>query len=222
MDLKPVIRVLFVAVVLTLSACQPSAQTASPEQASSLIDEQPDLSSAQSINLTELPSSQNMTQQNMVDVDVQTTNVANEIPSPDQASKPITEDVDKFAMSEQLEQMRQNLDDSFNKSTPPRKSFDDCIEKTSGNTFAIVDCIDIEFSYQDKLLNKKYKALMSSLSVEKKNSLRDEQRLWLKKTNEGCIYMADIDGQAGLINSKSCRLNRTINRLAEFERMFIE
>ncbi len=222
MDSIMVMRVLLVGAILSLLACQPSVQTEMTEKPASqtlpVTNEQSDSSSTQSVNSTELALSENTSEQAATEVDAQTGHLVDEASFSDQTSQHTTGSIDKFAMSEQLEQMRQNLDDSFNKATP-RKSFDDCAKRANGVTPDILECINIEFSYQDKRLNDSYKKLTINLSEEKKAMLVSAQRQWLKATDDGCIWVPDVDGQAGQMYADTCRLNRTINRIAELEKM---
>lgn len=56
------------------------------------------------------------------------------------------------------------------------------------------------FRYEeyDKLLNKYYKILMNSLPAEKKTTVRDSQRVWLKyRDSEKLLYEALIGSQEG-------------------------
>src|SRR5579875_1481471 len=60
-----------------------------------------------------------------------------------------------------------------------RPSFQTCLDKSEGAMPAMHDCSVEEYSYQDKRLNKAYKALMAVLSKDKQAKLQAEEKIWI-------------------------------------------
>jgi uncharacterized protein YecT (DUF1311 family) len=60
----------------------------------------------------------------------------------------------------------------------------DC--KYDGNQQEMNACAVRDFREADKMLNKKYKAVMASLEPTKQRTLRHEQRSWLKTRDPKC------------------------------------
>lgn len=57
--------------------------------------------------------------------------------------------------------------------------FDQCVEKSDGNTYALVYCADDYHKAWDSLLNKEYILLYKKLPKKQSEKLRISQREWL-------------------------------------------
>jgi uncharacterized protein YecT (DUF1311 family) len=62
--------------------------------------------------------------------------------------------------------------------------------KYDGNQQEMNACAVRDFREADKMLNKKYKAVMASLEPTKQRTLRQEQRSWLKTRDPQCKLKA--------------------------------
>ena len=109
-------------------------------------------------------------------------------------------------------------------STPPLAAADSemtqeyltCMDKSSGNTAGMTDCISAETARQDARLNENYKRLMSKLSAKRRNALREAQRAWVKFRDTNCSFYFDPDGgTAALLDGRDCFLQATANRAKE-------
>lgn len=97
-------------------------------------------------------------------------------------------------------------------------NFNSCMEKSEGITVNMLDCNADEIEYQDKLLNKFYKAAMNGLTPARKKQLQEAQRAWLKFRDTNCNFYADPDGgTSAALNSSSCFAEATQMRATELE-----
>jgi len=98
------------------------------------------------------------------------------------------------------------------------KQFSDCMDKSEGVTFDILDCIHAETARQDARLNKAYKKAMSQLSPARKKQLQAAQRAWIKFRDESYTFNANPDGgQMARINASDYFLSATATRAKELE-----
>ena len=61
-----------------------------------------------------------------------------------------------------------------------------CLEKSNGVTVEMINCILAETIRQDARLNENYKRLISKLVTERKNTLIEAQRNWIKFRDTNC------------------------------------
>ena len=101
-----------------------------------------------------------------------------------------------------------------------RASYRDCLDKAGGVTPRMQECIGREYTYHDDKLNRVYRRLRATLAKGTADTLRDEQRAWLKRMDTDCAWNAKEEGQAGRIRANACRVRRTAERAAELEAMF--
>lgn len=94
-----------------------------------------------------------------------------------------------------------------------RPSYHACAEKAD-TTVAINSCIGEEYTFQDKLLNDRYKALSKRLDDSHRQALRDEERTWIVSRDKACKPDPN-GGTAELINAGSCQLAWTAKRARE-------
>jgi uncharacterized protein YecT (DUF1311 family) len=93
-----------------------------------------------------------------------------------------------------------------------------CMEKASGATPAMQDCIAGELARQDKRLNESYKELMASLEGKRKSQLREVQRKWLAFRDANCAFYDKPDGgQADRLAANECVVQFTAQRATELE-----
>lgn len=96
--------------------------------------------------------------------------------------------------------------------------YDQCMDASNGVTYEMKECMNSEFQYQDRKLNKLYKKLMNSLSNDRKNELREVQRLWIAYTEKNCdFYDVPDGGSLEKLSAQSCMLSSTAARVRELE-----
>lgn len=97
-----------------------------------------------------------------------------------------------------------------------------CMELSGGNDFEMSVCISSEYAVQDKKLNEVYKKLMSQLSDQRKQALREAQRQWIVYTEKNCAFYGDPDGGTmAQLSAQECMLSSRAERAKELE-MFLE
>lgn len=100
------------------------------------------------------------------------------------------------------------------------KQFTACMDKSGGVTQDIVECIGAETQRQDLRLNKSYRALMVTLSPERKKQLQETQRAWIKFRDSNCNFYFDPDGGSiARISANDCVMTMTANRAKELENL---
>lgn len=91
-------------------------------------------------------------------------------------------------------------------------------DAAKGVTVAMASCVNLEWQRQDKRLNAAYGKVMGRLSPAAKQTLRNQQRLWIKRRDTECAANP-TGGTIDMIERAQCRLDMTIERAAELERM---
>lgn len=96
------------------------------------------------------------------------------------------------------------------------KEFKQCYSNPRFTTASIMGCMNQESERQDTLLEQEYKRMMNYLLDERKASLKDAQRAWIKYRDANCNWYNDPNGgtSAG-VSATQCYLNMTVSRLAE-------
>ena len=98
------------------------------------------------------------------------------------------------------------------------KEHSECVKKSDGGDFSLIDCNTSEWIKQDKRLNTTYKKLLTQLKGKRKNDLKEAQKLWLKYTNANCTFYYDPDGGTlARLEASSCDLEATVLRANELE-----
>jgi uncharacterized protein YecT (DUF1311 family) len=91
-----------------------------------------------------------------------------------------------------------------------------CLEKSNEVTVEMINCILAETIRQDARLNENYKRLISKLVTERKNTLIEAQRNWIKFRDTNCGFYADPEGgSAARLTASECILNATAQRAKE-------
>ncbi|QWT20161.1 DUF1311 domain-containing protein [Bacillus sp. NP157] len=97
-----------------------------------------------------------------------------------------------------------------------RHSLDTCIDQSQSVMPTLIACVDTEFAYQDKRLNRIYARLMKSLSPDARTALRDEERAWIKFKQTTCA-VPDVPGQGQILDAASCSMMETARRARALE-----
>lgn len=95
---------------------------------------------------------------------------------------------------------------------------DTCMDKASGVTVNMLNCIGAETQRQDKKLNTMYQNVMKLLTNENKERLKKAQQIWIKYRDANCAFYADPDGgtMASIIGA-NCVMDMTTQRAKELE-----
>jgi len=100
----------------------------------------------------------------------------------------------------------------------PSKQYSACMDASGGVTVVMLDCITTETEHQDSRLNRAYKDVMDQLSTERKQQLRQAQRLWIKYRDANCGFYADPDGGTlASVSASDCIRSETTARANELE-----
>jgi uncharacterized protein YecT (DUF1311 family) len=97
-----------------------------------------------------------------------------------------------------------------------RASYDSCLKAAGGVVPSMQECIDTEFAFQDKRLNKAYQVRMAALGKDERASLRLVQRKWIADRDKQCAS-DDAPGQGQRLEMNDCSLEMTAKRAAELE-----
>jgi uncharacterized protein YecT (DUF1311 family) len=98
------------------------------------------------------------------------------------------------------------------------KEYSTCMDKSNGVTADMLDCISAEMNRQDALLNERYKRLMSKLSENRKKSLVEAQRAWIKFRDTNCNFYGEA-GSIAQVAVNGCLLEATVDRAKELEKL---
>lgn len=91
--------------------------------------------------------------------------------------------------------------------------YENCMDKSEGVTYDMIDCSNKELERQDARLNQTYKSAISVLPAEQKRKLQEAQRLWIKFRDADCgIYYSLTGGTMDMLNGSSCELSTTKER----------
>jgi uncharacterized protein YecT (DUF1311 family) len=106
---------------------------------------------------------------------------------------------------------------------PLSPEYSGCLDKASGVTPAMIDCIVSETSRQDIQLNENYRALGAKISQKRKRALIEAQRAWIKFRDANCDFYDDPDGGTGArLSAAECVLNATVDRANELKLLIPE
>ena len=97
-----------------------------------------------------------------------------------------------------------------------RPSYHACISASQGVTVALNDCIGAELAFQDKLLNRAYRQLRTSLPEGSRHALRTEERAWITLRDKHCTPAPD-GGTAALLDANQCQLDEIAARAVALE-----
>jgi uncharacterized protein YecT (DUF1311 family) len=102
--------------------------------------------------------------------------------------------------------------------TEMSQEYSSCVDNANAATPALIDCALAETKRQDARLNENYKRLMSKLTEERKDTLLEAQRAWIKFRDANCAFWDDpAGGQNAAVTAKECNLTMTADRASELE-----
>jgi len=102
------------------------------------------------------------------------------------------------------------------------KELQDCLDlEENYTTKGMVDCINSTTTKWDAELNKRYKKLLSLLTVEQKEKLKIAQRKWIEYRDKEIKFSiqiySDMKGTMWILASAQTNLNLTRQRAIDFE-----
>lgn len=97
-----------------------------------------------------------------------------------------------------------------------RASYAACLVAAAGVTPDMKQCMGAEYAYQDKRLNKAYKALMATLNNVQKTKLRSDERVWIAYRNSHCSPDPN-GGQAAELDAYDCSVQETAKQATTLE-----
>ncbi|WP_172461890.1 lysozyme inhibitor LprI family protein [Dyella jiangningensis] len=103
-----------------------------------------------------------------------------------------------------------------------RPSYGQCLDKASSATAPMRTCAMDELDYQDKRLNKAYRALMAKLGPALQAKLKAEETIWIQYRDNRCA--AIVDGlERPELDALSCMVDETGKQASDLEaRLFIQ
>lgn len=98
------------------------------------------------------------------------------------------------------------------------KQFSVCMDRSSGVTSSMIDCLEAESKRQGTRLNKAYKELMDQVSPERKKQLQVAQGAWVTFRDENCDFYEDPEGGTmATVSANDCFMSATAARAKELE-----
>jgi uncharacterized protein YecT (DUF1311 family) len=98
------------------------------------------------------------------------------------------------------------------------QEYSTCIAQSNGVTVEMINCILAETGRQDARLNENYRRLLSKQRTERKNTLIEAQRAWIKFRDANCGFYGDPEGgSAARMAANECFLNATADRAKELQ-----
>ena len=98
-----------------------------------------------------------------------------------------------------------------------RSSFEECVKASGGVVPEMQACIESEFEYQEKRMNRAYEHLQKASTASVKAELEFKQKKWLKDSDAKCGWDADEEGQGQRLEANDCFLEMMSVRANELE-----
>lgn len=103
---------------------------------------------------------------------------------------------------------------------PLSKEHGQCIDKSGGSDFAMIECYGTEYNRQDHRLNNAYRKLLVRVSKAKADELRKVQRAWLAYVDAECNFLYDneeFSGTADRLSASACNVTERAKRASDLE-----
>lgn len=97
-----------------------------------------------------------------------------------------------------------------------RTSYQACLTQAAGVTPDMKQCMGTEYAYQDKRLNKAYRALMATLNKGQQAKLRNHERTWITYRDSHCA-LDPSGGQAAELDAYDCSVEETAKQAIALE-----
>lgn len=109
---------------------------------------------------------------------------------------------------------------SFSGDAVHGSAFDRCVANAAG-TYGYVECVERETKVQEGILNENYQRAMQNLSSDRKEQLREIQRIWKEYVDKKCsFFYHEKSGSGGLEDAVTCRLEEVTRRSRELQELF--
>jgi uncharacterized protein YecT (DUF1311 family) len=92
-------------------------------------------------------------------------------------------------------------------------------DAAAGQTDALVKCTNSELSVQSDKINATYQNVMASLTPDRRQELRTEERSWIKERDATCVPTYTSQGNLDRLAQSSCLLNATVERTIALEKL---
>jgi uncharacterized protein YecT (DUF1311 family) len=104
------------------------------------------------------------------------------------------------------------------------QTFKTCMDRTTGATFEMRNCIAQETERQDKRLNTAFQALIKSWTPKRQAQLRDAQRKWIAYRDAASALNIGSSGGGTIegLQEADCHLTMTEQRAGELEALTAE
>jgi len=103
---------------------------------------------------------------------------------------------------------------------PLSKEHGQCIDKSGGSDFAMIECYGAEYTRQDRRLNVAYRKLLARVSKSKAEELRKVQRAWVAYVEAECNFLYDneeLSGTLDRLSASACNVTERARRAADLE-----
>ncbi len=108
---------------------------------------------------------------------------------------------------------------------PLSKELAQCIGKSGGSDFAMIECNGTEYTKQDRRLNDAYRKLLARVSKPKAEELRKVQRAWIAYVEAHCKFLYDNDELAGTLDrlaASNCSVTERATRATDLESLLVQ
>lgn len=99
----------------------------------------------------------------------------------------------------------------------PRSSFEECVKASGGVVPEMQACIESEFEYQEKRMNRAFEHLQKASTASAKVEFELKQKKWLEDSDAKCGWDADEEGQGQRLEANDCFLEMMSARADELE-----
>lgn len=98
------------------------------------------------------------------------------------------------------------------------RAYERCMVEAGGVTFPMIYCMQQEYERQDARLNVAYKKLMDVLGDDRRATLREAQRSWIKFRDAYGDFLYDPDGGTlARVNANHWHMLATADRAKQLE-----
>lgn len=95
-------------------------------------------------------------------------------------------------------------------------AYEACLKQSESITPRILDCMSTEYERSDKQLNLTYQKLYKQLSINRRLSLQNAQKLWISYTEANCGFYYDPDGGSDArLSANQCAIDARHSRAKE-------
>ena len=98
------------------------------------------------------------------------------------------------------------------------QEYSQCLDRSSGVTAEMTNCILAETTRQDAKLNERFKKLILKLSKQRQTAVIEAQRAWIRFRDANCGFYNDPEGgTAAQLIAHECFLRAVVDRAEELK-----